>query len=277
MTPSSILSILSIPAGISSCTALTMLSCGYNLLGNLNVSNNSSLTELWVPGNQLTSLDVSTNTALTVLHCEENQLFILDVSKNTALCVLHCGENQLISLDVSNCTALADLECWDNYLTILDVSNNTELVNLRCAENHLDDLDVSSNTDLEYLDISFMPSLGKVCVWTEPFPPAGVDVDTTGSQHVYFTSEGCVSGIVENNPSLLSIYPNPFADYATVRLSDADRIRRIEIMDMYGRTVRTIDDVNNNSVTIHRGKLPVGIYFIRIQTDDTFIRKAIIR
>jgi hypothetical protein len=32
-----------------------------------------------------------------------------------------------------------------------------------------------------------MPSLYKVCVWTMPFPPAGVAVDTTGSPNVYFT------------------------------------------------------------------------------------------
>jgi len=32
-----------------------------------------------------------------------------------------------------------------------------------------------------------MPSLFKVCVWTTPFPPEGVDVDTTGSPNVYFT------------------------------------------------------------------------------------------
>jgi len=32
-----------------------------------------------------------------------------------------------------------------------------------------------------------MPSLYKVCVWTMPFPPAGVTVDTTGSKNVYFT------------------------------------------------------------------------------------------
>ncbi len=34
-----------------------------------------------------------------------------------------------------------------------------------------------------------MPSLGQVCVWDIPFPPAGVDVDTTDSPNVYFTTD----------------------------------------------------------------------------------------
>jgi len=34
-----------------------------------------------------------------------------------------------------------------------------------------------------------MPSLYKVCVWEMPFPPAGVEVDTSGSPNVYFTTD----------------------------------------------------------------------------------------
>jgi hypothetical protein len=37
------------------------------------------------------------------------------------------------------------------------------------------------------LTLASMPSLYKVCVWTMPFPPTGVAVDTTGSPNVYFT------------------------------------------------------------------------------------------
>jgi len=37
------------------------------------------------------------------------------------------------------------------------------------------------------LTLASIPSLYKVCVWTLPFPPAGVAVDTTGSPNVYFT------------------------------------------------------------------------------------------
>ena len=73
------------------------------------------------------------------------------------------------------------------------------------------------------------------------------------------------------------IYPNPFTDYATIKLSDAIQVQKIDLIDMHGRLVRTIDNVNSNSVTIHRDNLPSGIYFIRIHSDDTYVKKVIIR
>ena len=73
------------------------------------------------------------------------------------------------------------------------------------------------------------------------------------------------------------VYPNPFIDYATIKLSDAIQTLKIEIIDIYGRTVRTIDNINSNSVTIYRDNLPSGIYFIRIHSDDTYVKKVIIR
>ena len=74
-----------------------------------------------------------------------------------------------------------------------------------------------------------------------------------------------------------SVYPNPFTDYTTIKLSDAIQTQRIELIDIHGRTVRTIDNVNSNSVTIHKENLPSGIYFIRIHSDDTYVKKVIIR
>jgi hypothetical protein len=38
-----------------------------------------------------------------------------------------------------------------------------------------------------------MPTLLEVCVWEMPFPPEGVEIDTTGSPNIYFTTE-CSGG-----------------------------------------------------------------------------------
>ena len=73
------------------------------------------------------------------------------------------------------------------------------------------------------------------------------------------------------------VYPDPFTDYTTIILSDAVQIQKIELIDIHGRIVRSIENVNNNSVTIHRENLPSGIYFIRIHSDDTYVKKVIIR
>ena len=71
--------------GIEFFTRLTSLSCGYNQLTELDVSNNTALTYFSCYSNQLTELDVSNNTALTSLGCGSNQLTELDVSNNTCL------------------------------------------------------------------------------------------------------------------------------------------------------------------------------------------------
>ena len=73
------------------------------------------------------------------------------------------------------------------------------------------------------------------------------------------------------------VYPNPFTDYTTIKLSDDLQTERIELIDIHGRIVRTIDNVNSNSVMIHRDNLSSGIYFIRILSDDTYVKKVIIR
>ena len=141
--------------GIEFFTRLTSLSCGYNQLTELDVSNNTALTYFSCYSNQLTELDVSNNTALTSLGCGSNQLTELDVSNNTALTTLGCHANQLTELDVSNNTALTYLSCNYNQLTELDVSNNTALTTLGCYSNQLTELDLSNNTALTYLSCNY--------------------------------------------------------------------------------------------------------------------------
>ena len=81
----------------------------------------------------------------------------------------------------------------------MNVSNNTALELLCCDNNQLTTLDVSNNTALGTgpidfitfygLYISEMPTLYQVCVWEMPFPPTGVEFDTTGSPNVYSTTD----------------------------------------------------------------------------------------
>ncbi len=105
------------------------------------------------------------------------------------LASLICQDNQLTSLDLSGCTALEGLYCSSNQLTSLDVSGCTALTDLHCSRNQLTSLDVSNNTNLTRLLIEEMPALFDVCVWTMPFPPAGVEVFTLYSPNVYFTTD----------------------------------------------------------------------------------------
>jgi len=105
----------------------------------------------------------------------------LDVSNNPVLEKLHCGGNQLISLDISLNTALDVLDCSRNPITSLNFSNNLELgTGSWYFATHI----------IEGIVLSDMPSLGEVCVWSLPFPPEGVTVDTTGSPNAFFAMCG---------------------------------------------------------------------------------------
>ncbi len=180
---------------VSNCTALIELDCRYNQLTSLDVSNNTALEELNCVNNQLISLDLTNTDALNSLNCGDNQLTSLDVSDNTALTSLSCYRNQLISLDVSGNALLRTLGCSSNQLTSLDLSNSGALTYLYCDGNQFTNLDVSNNRVLATLLLGDMPTLFGVCVWTMPFPPAGVYVDTGGSPNLEFTDE-CADFIV---------------------------------------------------------------------------------
>ena len=123
--------------GIEFFTALTSLSCEYNQITTIDLSNNVALEILWCDGNRLKTLNVSENTKLQLLSCEGNQMTKLDVSGCLDLEVLVCSENQLKSLDVSNNTKLTELYCDGNQLTALDVSQNTQLKLLTCHTNKI--------------------------------------------------------------------------------------------------------------------------------------------
>jgi Leucine-rich repeat (LRR) protein len=181
---------------ISNNANLSELLCSSNRLTSLDAKNNPDLVKIWVSGNNLSRLDVSQNSKLEILFCGHNLLSSLDVSNNTSLKDLSCDFNQLYTLDVSNNTELKSLNCRGNQLTDLDVSNNTELRSLWCGEhNQLVALNISNNTKIGLdhedtaLDISYMPTLTEVCVWTMPFPPEGIEINVWDSPNITFTTE----------------------------------------------------------------------------------------
>ena len=143
--------------GIEDFTALTRLSCLFNQLTSLDVSNNHNLTTLSCVFNQLTSLDISDNPNLTELNCDENQLTSLDFSNAPNLTKLTCSNNQLTDLGLSYKTNYIELSCLGNPLTSLDLSNNPDLLILSCGGDMLTGVDVSNNTKLERLSISSVP------------------------------------------------------------------------------------------------------------------------
>jgi len=91
-----------------------------------------------------------------------------------------------------------------------------------------------------------------------------------------FWSELTASVSGYNIDHILKVYPNPFTDFSTIKLSNGAQIRKIELIDTNGRILKSIDNINCYSITIHREDLPGGIYFIRIHSNDTYVKQVII-
>jgi len=259
---------------VSNNTALTVLNCGRQELNSLDVSNNTALTDLWCGDNGMNSLDVSNNTMLMRLNCDNNQLTSLDVSNCINLRYLDCHSNLLTDLDVSNnYFRLMNLNCYNNQLTSLDVSNNTALADLSCGGNGLDSLDVSNNTALTNLWLLDMPSLTEVCVWTIPFPPAGVDVYTTNSPNVYFTD--CTSSILNTYKEniALTIYPNPFSTSTRIEYNLREPAKiSLMVYNHLGQQMETLvnqhQQQGKHQAIWNAESLPAGIYFYRLQAGE---------
>lgn len=154
---------------LSENTALDTLDCSWNKLTKLDLSKNAALIKLDCSRNRLTALNLSENRALTELRCGVNELAALDLSRNTALTELYCDVNELATLDLSKNTKLNILDCNKNELTALDLSKNTALAKLDCSRNRLTKLDLTRNTALHFLsawqnplillDLSGLPEL----------------------------------------------------------------------------------------------------------------------
>lgn len=139
-------------SGIEAFTSLVKLYCGFDIEGY----------------NYFTELDLSKNVLLEELICWTCPINDLDISNNPNLSILFAGYCDLSDLDLSNCT---------------------NLTQLLLSKNKFDSLDISTNMNLCRIEIDNMPGLGKVCVWTTPFPPEGIYLDTGNSPNVYFTTD----------------------------------------------------------------------------------------
>ena len=140
--------------GIEAFVNITDLYFTFQMVSNIDLSNNLKLKKLDCSGNVLTSLNVSNNVLLTDLYCPVNKLTSLDLSSNTELINLKFGNNLLETIDLSKNLYLTELNCYSNRLSALDVSNNILLKSLYCVSSDLVSLDLSKNTLLDKLDCS---------------------------------------------------------------------------------------------------------------------------
>ena len=127
-------------------------------------------------------------------------------------------------------------------------------------------LDVSNNVALKWLWLSHMPTLYEVCVWEIPFPPAGVDVDTTSSPNVYFTTD-CAVNIPDEYTanSTINIYPNPSDDIINIEIEYINNAT-IEIYNVSGNLIFS-KELDSKVEKIDVSGFSKGIYVVKVTQD----------
>ena len=100
---------------------------------------------------------------------------------------------------------------------------------------------------------------------------------SSGEYFVEVTENGCstmsegynysatsVETLEEDN---FSIYPNPANNYVFIQ-SSKNKIESVEIIDITGKIVETINDIEKNSISINVSVYNKGVYFISVKTDN---------
>lgn len=94
--------------------------------------------------------------------------------------------------------------------------------------------------------------------------------DWTGVKILAFNP--CVTGIEENiKTSTLSISPNPFYDETVLQAGYILRNATITVTNCSGQTVKQINNISGQSITLQRDNLQGGIYFLRLTQDNAAI------
>jgi type IX secretion system substrate protein len=263
-------------ADISGVTSLTV--ANKNILDLTGIEDFLALEELRCQNNNISSLNLFQNTVLTYLNVGYNPITILDVSQNGALTWLGCYSTSLLFLDLSQNTSLAFLQCGLTGLTWLDVSLNTALETLYCTDNQLEYLNVKNgnNSILTAFQSERNPSLNCINVDDETAAnDAQVAPYNLWVKDAWVTySENCAALSLDDKllAKSIALYPNPVSDILII--DSKIPLTKVEIYSILGQKVK---EVNSGFNSIHLDNLSKGIYIVRLQSENVFATKKLIK
>jgi len=75
-------------------------------------------------------------------------------------------------------------------------------------------------------------------------------------------------GIHEIGNTFINFYPNPV--HNVINFGHLNGINRIEIFNLVGRKITTLDNLNTENLSVNTSNLKAGIYFLRFYTTDNY-------
>lgn len=201
--------------------------------------------------------------------------------------ILFNDENMFISTGYGEVYLSSDMgNTWVNRSNGLPL---TQIYDLAMKDNYLfagtaavkGDLYLTTDMGINWNRLDF-GDLKRSSVMTIEFLGEYVFVGTI-SQGIYRAKlSDLVSDVKDNssNTADIDFYPNPASDYIYVDIpDDFAPVKSIEIYDQVGRLLKKVprNSLATNSISIYVGDLAPSIYFLKIQTNDSYFFKKIIK
>lgn len=273
----------------------------YNNLASLDVTNNPLLEILNIGGNNLNALDVSQNPNLTFLWCWGNDLTVLNM-KNLSTSLLTTfdavSNPNLTCIDVDNVATATST--WTNIDAGVSYSLNcqVDLVTSIGVQGQGGSATISTQGGTLQMEAHVLPTYADddTYTWSVTNGTGSASINTaglltaatngtvtvtattndasgvTGSTVITISNQSSVGINEKTNISSLSIYPNPVNSQLTIN-SNA-KIETIEIIDIMGKTIKTITSSSN---TIDVSHLTRGVYFLQMQTAKGLVSTKFIK
>jgi hypothetical protein len=112
-------------------------------------------------------------------------------------------------------------------------------------------------------------------------PDGAIDpcaVATFGETEDYTVTLTGPAGMDGLDANLVSIYPNPTENKVTIALGElAKETNQIDVLDITGKTVRQISQLNGSVAELELSNLAKGIYYVVISTNQGTISKQVIK
>ncbi len=270
--------------GIAAFSNLGYLRCSSNLLTTLDITN-LPLGGLESIGNLNTSIISGYMPTLVTLNCSYSSLTTLDASQFPNLEYLDCRNTPLTSINLSGMQSLTELYAQYTLLTSIDCSQ-TAVFRLYCNDSpNLTSINVRNNVQSENwceeclinFDFSNLPNLSTVCV------------DNGEESVLYFIPQTTQVFGGANCDVLLSVtsktveeamvlYPNPVADFITIKKNNETEIQSVSIYNPLGQLVKTLAASElEASSSIDVSALETGTYFMEISSNNGKTTKKFVK
>jgi len=226
---------------------------------------------------------VQTSTSVTNLSCNggNNGAINLSVSGGSSN-FLYSWSNSATTQDVSGLSAgaytvtVVDVTCADTVKKIAIITQPTALSTTMSITNasscSTSDGKIISNVSGGTSPYSYLWNNGKTIGTITGLTQGNYTLTVTDANNcanTFTATVNCPNGVanygLQNN---LNIYPNPFSTETTLWADKSFKDATLTVYNLYGQTVKHIDNLSGQTIIFHRDNLPSGLYFIRITQDN---------